>query len=392
MKKPDDEKDRFSLPITIKKERLEMIEGFYKGSKGYEIQDLVGSTVRSKIPDIGTSEPPKKKIEREPLNIDELTSGISEDIEQLRQSGFQIREASLKDAEQICERDIYQIYPYISLLSGRYKDSMRIIIIEYQGVPCGFSIFGNFEEEGEVLGEVGMLHISPEARGMGLMKILGILSRKVMVDSSDKLYSAVADESGAIIRFLTKLGHKDSGKLTSGAGRYPIWLMDLSEIDKSEYKSTLDGFFHQESERIVQNKKKSIDVDKLDKDNPLRDSTNVTSSTMDRFNSLGFYPEEELIYYFGYWHSLISIRKVPPNDYNRIPRLILSVKKEFLLDRDLSSYVDSSKEGGLENATESDDYSTIECNFSFSDIQDGKHKLELLAGIANKIIEYKRAS
>lgn len=322
--------------------------------------------------------------------LDDLTADLSDAIEKLSAVGITVRAATLEEAREVCERDVHYVYSNMSVLSLEYGGPPKVLMIEYEGVPCGFAAFGVFEKAGQKFGEVGMLHVSPAARSKGFMRLLALLSQKSLVDDSDVLFSAVADKTGAVESFLTSLGCKNTGGLTSGVVGYPIWQLNVD--DPAALKAKMNVFFVKQAEWTVAAVSVApLSVEALDKDNVFRESTSVRDSVEEVYSSAGFGNRRALHYFFGRWGGPISIRKCAPNASRATPILVLSVSAGFLDVGHARAILDEQQDLDFDVDVKPNGPTTdYVASFFYSRPEDGYHKLQGLAVIGDVIAERMR--
>lgn len=211
-----------------------------------------------------------------------------------------LREVSDDDIRMVNDRDFQGDYPYIGLLPYKFTKGIRRTGMYVDNQLVGYAIAGAYTREGRTYGEIGMMHISPAVRDLGLGTLLNFASRQQMLELQPEiLYSEIGDKEGKIEHLLTTLGYQYKG-ISQGAGRHPIWEVDISTPEARErYAQTLEQKVGEKIEGLT-SLKDSIarKAEEVDMDNPYK--VDIEEVVNKRLATTNIVNPQETTTFFGY--------------------------------------------------------------------------------------------
>lgn len=220
--------------------------------------------------------------------------------ERLQGIGISLRPIDGDDISMVNDRDFQGGYPYVGLLSSKYRESMDRLGIYINEQLVGYSVAGIFEQDGKKVGEVGMTHISPPMRDFGLGSVMGLVMReRLMEKDPDVLYAEVGDSTGKVQHLLEELGYEHRGK-SSGAGQHPVWIREFTDVtDRKICTDKIRGALDERLPKIEQ-KQETMErkAEEVDKDNPYKVDVEQTVAT--RLATLDMFSPDNSVNFFGY--------------------------------------------------------------------------------------------
>ncbi len=227
-----------------------------------------------------------------------------------------IRPITEAEITMVNSRDMDGSYPYLGLFAMDHRDNLdaRCFTSEEQIVAYGLA--GVHTRNGKRIGEVGMVHVSPAVRGLGLGSLMSLAIREPLISQQpDVLEAKIGDDSGKIEHLMRLLGYSFSG-ISDGAGKHPVWTKDLlSDEDRSAFGFTLDREIKRRLD-ILRDKTDTLALKArtVDKDNP--HSTNIALAVAERIKNSGTLANDSGITYFGYVGAPVRIaQSVKNGDY-----------------------------------------------------------------------------
>ncbi len=226
--------------------------------------------------------------------------------EQLSALGITIQKITRDEESMIQRRDFWNMpgYPNLILVDYKYKKGIQRRGLFIDGRIVGFSTSGVYEMDGKNYGEIGMIHISPAIRGLGLGSLLNYLAREELLALNPEiLTSMVGDETGKIEHILQELNFTSTGKKINGQ---PILEKDISDPAVREgYRQTLKKLTI-EKIKTLQPQKDELKkkTDEVDYDNP--SVVNIEKTVEERLQEWGPHIIDRI---FGYQNGKVWIRK-----------------------------------------------------------------------------------
>ncbi len=240
--------------------------------------------------------------------------------ESLSDFGISLRLGNVIDLFQITSRDTAGgSYPYNAGFS-RLGQERRNWIASIDNVDTGYYCTGIWKEHSGVIGEVGMVHISPTLRGHGLGPLFSLLGKIELIEGGAEILRALVSADNPTMQALNYgLGFKDTGKRTGGDRQHiemkmvvcPYTLAELSE----QFTTRL---------RKVTPVDLNFDPLLVDIDNPKRISVRETVLNRPQLLNADFKGDERLI--FGYPHAPVTIYLEKANQVGTLVRVVLQVK------------------------------------------------------------------
>lgn len=228
----------------------------------------------------------------------------------LQTVGLAVNPIDMDDVTMVNSRDLDGgDYPYIGLLSSKFKKGMDTIGLFAEGQLVGYAISGLYDREDRLTGEIGMQHISPNMRDLGLGSLLNLLARKGMLERRPEvLYSEIGDSSGKVEHILSTLGFQKTG-ISSGAGRHPVWERQIASDDDRQALATLidDGI---ETRLDVLKDRYQLLAEKaqeVDKDNP--DKVAIEQVVNERLGLSDMLSPKESLTFFGYVGAKVRLAR-----------------------------------------------------------------------------------
>ncbi len=189
-----------------------------------------------------------------PIDISEkITSDLSRD-ERLKTIDISFEPITSDEIEEVNNRDFGGNYPYIDTVSSKYGESVDRLGIFINRKLVGYSVGGLFNKDGQILGEAGMTHISPQMRDFGLgSTIVLVMYERLMQQNPDALYAVLADGTGKMQGLHEKLGYEEKGTDLEMGG-YPIWIKNFtSDIEKKDFSQQLGQIIDSRIPRLEEN-------------------------------------------------------------------------------------------------------------------------------------------
>lgn len=233
----------------------------------------------------------------------------------LQNVGLAVRPIDMDVVRMINSRDLAGgDYPYIGLLNSKFNKGISVSGLFADGQPVGYAIAGLYERQGKLTGEVGMLHISPTVRNLGLGSLLNLLIRKEMLDNNpDALYSKIGDNTGKVKHLLTSLGFQQTG-VSSGVGRHPVWERQIaSEDDRKALTTQIDQSIEARLD-VLKDKREVLTqkAQEVDKDNP--DKVDIEQVVAERLNYSNMLSPKESLTFFGYVGAKVRLARSIRNE------------------------------------------------------------------------------
>lgn len=230
--------------------------------------------------------------------------------ERLQDVGLTIKPIDMDDVTMVNSRDLDGgDYPYIGLLSSKFKRGINTIGLFADNQLVGYAISGLYEREGRLTGEVGMQHISPSVRDLGLGSLLNLIARKEMLEQRpDALYSEIGDSSGKVEHILSTLGFQQTG-VSSGVGRHPVWERQItSDADREALAAQIDQSIEARLEALKDKRQFLADkAQAVDKDNP--DKVDIEQVVNERLGRNDMLSPKESLTFFGYVGAKVRLAR-----------------------------------------------------------------------------------
>lgn len=235
---------------------------------------------------------------------------VKEIKDRLQDVGLTVKPIDMDDVTMVNSRDLDGgDYPYIGLLSSKFKRGMNTMGLFADGQIVGYAISGLYEREGRLTGEVGMQHISPSVRDLGLGSLLNLLARKEMLEQKpEALYSEIGDSSGKVEHILSTLGFQQTG-ISSGVGRHPIWERHIaSDVDREALAAQIDKSIEARLEALKERRQVLADkAQAVDKDNP--DKVDIEQVVNERLGHNDMLSPKESLTFFGYVGAKVRLAR-----------------------------------------------------------------------------------
>lgn len=229
---------------------------------------------------------------------------------------IEMRPITEAEISMVNSRDFDGDYPYLGLFAIDHRHSLDAQCFISEGQIVAYGLAGVHERNERLVGEVGMVHVSPSVQGIGLGSLMSLITReRLLFRQPDILETKIGDDSGKIEHLVRLLGYSFRG-LSDGAGRHPIWAKDLlSDEDRSAFEVTLD---REIEKRLGTLREKAgtlaLKARSVDKDNPL--NTDIKRTVEERLKTHNILSTNSGVTFFGYVGAPARIaRSVANGDY-----------------------------------------------------------------------------
>lgn len=251
--------------------------------------------------------------------------------ERIRSLGLDLREISSEDIDSVTDRDLLgEFYGYVSTLDKKFDRGIARMGLFAGPNIVGYYISGRYDRDGILCGEIGIMHVSPCVRGLGLGSLLLCAAVEDLAETSRVIHAIVGDETGKVEHLLEGLGFKeDEGddeypELSSFVflRKQPFWKKDLSlEKDKSDFNLLLEERAQKtiqalsSKQALLLSRAKEVDIDNPNK-------VDVVEAVSKRIKDIDFLSPENFLHHlniFGYRGAEIRLARsylIPQQGYS----------------------------------------------------------------------------
>jgi hypothetical protein len=116
----------------------------------------------------------------------------------------------------------------------------------------GYGVAGVFTDQDKQFAEVGMVHISPEARDFGLGGLVSsVMHQRLLKQSPDGFHAVIGDTTGKINHLVAAMGYESHG-YAEGHGAHPVARRYFtSEADKEIFAGQIDAAIDMQAARLA---------------------------------------------------------------------------------------------------------------------------------------------